>query len=316
VIADFGLAKVADLTTMTSSGTTLGTIVYMPPEAFDTLRKTDHRGDIWALGIIFFQMLTGVLPFRGETQMQIIGAILNENPYSLSLHRRDLPPAWEMMITQCLEKSPENRYQSVQDIMADLNELPRVRRDPISVNRDESEYESRFIDVTLQGDELVHRPKSEFRQEINTQVEPNLTEALDYTERWAPKEGAQNKTSLEILIISSIFVWGGIIGVFGGALISVLSITDFRDEIGVSDSAVQGMLIGGSLLFIIGVTFEAVADAKYRFVLFALAGLSLGVWLAFFSGLLFPEDFDTLASFMGTMLYIVVFLGYFQFRRS
>jgi hypothetical protein len=166
------------------------------------------------------------------------------------------------------------------------------------------------------GDELVHRPKSEFRQGTNAQAEPNLTQALDYTERWAPKEGAKNKTSLEILIISSIFVWGGIVGVFGGALVSILSITDFRDELGVSDSAVQGMLIGGSLLFIIGVTFEAVADAKYRFVLFGLAGLSLAIWLAFFSGLLFPEDFDAFASFLGTMLYIVVFLGYFQFRRS
>lgn len=316
VIADFGLAKVADLSTMTSSGTTLGTVVYMPPEAFDTLRKTDHRADIWSLGVIFFQMLTGTLPFRGESQVQFIGAILREEPYPLTLHRRDLPATWEMMISQCLEKDPENRFQSVREIMNDLNELPRVRRDSVTVNRDDSEYEFRFIDVTMVGDELVHQPKAEFAASANQAPLPQPTEALDLTERWAPKEGAKNKTSLEILIISSIFVWAGIVGVFGGALISVLGITELRDEIGVSDGAVQGMLVGGSLLFIIGVAFEAVADAKYRYVLFALSAFAMIVWFVFFSGLVFPEDLKTFSSFLGTMMYIVVLLGYFQFRRT
>lgn len=316
VIADFGLAKVSDLTTMTSTGTTLGTIVYMPPEAFDTLRKTDHRGDIWALGIIFFQMLTGSLPFRGETQMHIIGAILNENPYPLTLHRRDLPASWEMMVTQCLEKNPENRYQSVRDIIADLNELPRVRRDPVNVNREESEYEFRFIDVSFEGDQLVHKPKEEFQQPATENLSPTaFVEAPNYGERWAPKEGAKNNTSLEMLIISSMFVWLGIIGIFGGSLISVLGITDIRDDLDISDGAVQAMLIGGSLLFMIGMIFEAFADAKYRFVLFALAGLAAIIWFAFFSGLLFPESLSGFASFLGMMMYIMVVLGYFQFRR-
>jgi hypothetical protein len=222
-----------------------------------------------------------------------------------------------MMITQCLEKNPEDRYQSVRDIMSDLNELPRVRRDPISVKRDDDVYEFRFIDVSIVGDQFVHRPKEDFQDQATAMFpEPAFTQALDYTERWGQKEGAKNKTSLEMLIISSVFVWLGIIGVFGGALVSVLSITDVGDELGVSDVATQGMLIGGSLLFMIGMIFEAFADAQNRFVLFALSGLAGIVWFAFFSGLLLPESLDTLALFLGTIMYIVVLLGYFQFRRN
>jgi len=120
-VADFGLAKVSGASTMTQSGTIFGTLAYMPPEAFEDARRQDHRGDIWALGVMLFELLTGTLPFKAETQMELVGAILSSKPRALHKHRPDLNPMWENVIGQCLQKDPERRYQSAKDLWIDIH---------------------------------------------------------------------------------------------------------------------------------------------------------------------------------------------------
>lgn len=126
-IADFGLAKLADLSTMTTTGTAMGTLAYMPPEAFDALARQDHRGDIWALGVIFFELLSGgVLPFMGRSQPELIAAILTDEPTALGAVRRDLPAGWNDIISHCLEHHADFRYQTARELMEDLKAERRL----------------------------------------------------------------------------------------------------------------------------------------------------------------------------------------------
>lgn len=119
-ICDFGLVKISEATTVTITGSRLGTIAYMPPEAFDARRRPDHRTDIWALGVMLFEMLTGRRPFLGGDEASVIGSILNQPPLDLRSHRDDVPEVWEHIINHCLEKDPDWRYQSLDQLAEDL----------------------------------------------------------------------------------------------------------------------------------------------------------------------------------------------------
>ena len=123
-ILDFGLAKIMDIS-ITTEGTTLGTVAYMSPEQLCG-KDADHRSDIWALGIVFFEMLTGNLPFKGEYQQALIYSILNTKPESLENYVPDIPPEYANIIGRALEEDPEYRYQHVDDMLTDLK---RIKRD-------------------------------------------------------------------------------------------------------------------------------------------------------------------------------------------
>ncbi|HLA44517.1 MAG TPA: serine/threonine-protein kinase, partial [Aggregatilineales bacterium] len=116
-VVDFGLARLSGVTTMTQAGTLMGTLAYMPPEAFDPVLRQDHRGDIWALGIIFFQMLTGDSPFRSSSQSGMISAILSQKPAPLHQLRTGLPHEWGDILLGCLEKHPNNRYPTARHLL-------------------------------------------------------------------------------------------------------------------------------------------------------------------------------------------------------
>ncbi|MBN2279731.1 MAG: protein kinase [Candidatus Marinimicrobia bacterium] len=118
-ILDFGLAKMAGVT-MTSDGSTLGTVAYMSPEQA-TGGNVDYRSDIWALGILFYEMLTGGLPFAGEYSQAMIYSILNEQPEPLGSIFPDLPQEVDDILGHLLEKEPANRYQSVDEFLQDLH---------------------------------------------------------------------------------------------------------------------------------------------------------------------------------------------------
>ncbi|MDO8549327.1 MAG: protein kinase [Ignavibacteria bacterium] len=121
-IMDFGLAKVKGTTLITKIGLTIGTAAYMSPEQARS-ESIDHRTDIWSMGVILYEMLSGKLPFRGDFEQAIIYSILNEEPESISSIRKDIPVKLEQIIQKLLNKNPNLRYQSVDELLKELKEL-------------------------------------------------------------------------------------------------------------------------------------------------------------------------------------------------
>ena len=121
-VVDFGLAKLAGQVKLTREGTTIGTVAYMSPEQAKG-EAVDQRTDIWSLGIVLYEMLTGVLPFKGEYDQSLIHSILHQEPERLAKLRKDLPPGLENIIFKALAKKPSDRYQSMDELLEDLQSV-------------------------------------------------------------------------------------------------------------------------------------------------------------------------------------------------
>ncbi|MDZ7336485.1 MAG: protein kinase [candidate division KSB1 bacterium] len=121
-ILDFGLAKLAGSNSITKSGTTLGTAAYMSPEQI-LGGKVDQRTDIWSLGVVMYEMLTGKPPFRGEHDQSIVYAILHETPEPISKLRPEVSSSLEQIIARALIKDQEMRYASVNELLQALENL-------------------------------------------------------------------------------------------------------------------------------------------------------------------------------------------------
>jgi serine/threonine protein kinase/Tfp pilus assembly protein PilF len=121
-IVDFGLAKLKGQVKLTREGTTLGTAVYMSPEG-SRGGEVDQRTDIWSLGIVLYEMLTGQLPFRGDYEQAVTYSILNEEPEPVTALRTGIPMELERIINKCLAKKPDRRYQVIEDVIVDLKEI-------------------------------------------------------------------------------------------------------------------------------------------------------------------------------------------------
>jgi len=131
-ILDFGLAKLAGHTKLTKSGTTFGTVVYMSPEQTRGV-DIDHRTDIWSLGVVLYEMITGQLPFKGEYEQAVIYSILNEEPEPLKHYGIDASEDYQKIVTKALSKNLEERYQTVSEFISDLfhySGITRGRRIP------------------------------------------------------------------------------------------------------------------------------------------------------------------------------------------
>ncbi|MGA9291370.1 MAG: protein kinase [Ignavibacteriaceae bacterium] len=114
-ILDFGLAKIKGETQLTKAGSTLGTTAYMSPEQAKG-ESVDQRTDIWSLGVVFYQMISGKLPFKGEYDQAIIYSILNKSPEELNTAKKI-----KNFVYKCLQKKPLNRYQSIDEILVEFN---------------------------------------------------------------------------------------------------------------------------------------------------------------------------------------------------
>jgi serine/threonine-protein kinase len=136
VVTDFGVAKaLTDArtqqtqgggSTMTAAGVSLGTPQYMAPEQAAADPNTDHRADIYALGIVGYEMLAGVPPFHGRSQHELLRAQLTEAPQPLASRRYDVPVALAQLIMQSLEKSPDARPRQATDMVRVLESSEAV----------------------------------------------------------------------------------------------------------------------------------------------------------------------------------------------
>ena len=118
-IVDFGLAKLTGRTMLTKKGTTLGTVAYMSPEQ-SRGEESDLRSDIWALGIVLYEMVTGQRPFKGDYENAVLYAIVNVEPDPPSSLRTNVPLELERIILKCLAKEASDRYQHTDDLVVDL----------------------------------------------------------------------------------------------------------------------------------------------------------------------------------------------------
>lgn len=134
-ILDFGLAKLINpladfnqdpeaetMRVKTRAGAIMGTVGYMSPEQVKGAH-VDHRSDIFSFGVLFYEMLTGKRAFRGESPIEIMSAILTKEPPEPTETERAIAPAFERIVRHCLEKRPEDRFQSTKDLAFDLESL-------------------------------------------------------------------------------------------------------------------------------------------------------------------------------------------------
>lgn len=135
-ILDFGVAKlqptddsgrsVEELTTVTKAGSVVGTVAYMSPEQLRG-KTIDHRSDIFSVGAILYEMLTGSRAFHGETEVDTITAVLREEPSEAKLEETNIPISMQKVVRHCLEKEPQNRFQSARDLSFALETLPEAQ---------------------------------------------------------------------------------------------------------------------------------------------------------------------------------------------
>jgi serine/threonine protein kinase/Tol biopolymer transport system component len=131
-ILDFGVAKlqtpteenrpIESLTTVTKHGAVIGTVAYMSPEQLRG-KPVDHRSDIFSFGAILYEMMAGCRAFHGETEVDTMTAVLREEPAAAQLNEAAVPPGYQDIVKHCLEKDPENRFQSAKDLVFALQTL-------------------------------------------------------------------------------------------------------------------------------------------------------------------------------------------------
>jgi len=143
VVLDFGLASLPGAPLQADDNCTRGTIAYMSPEQA-LGDKLDQLTDIWSTGVLLYEMLSGHLPFRGEYEQMIVYSLINEPPEPL--FPCEVQPAAARLLTlildRCLAKRPENRYDSAQDLAADLKDAMRAAAEEEIVNGSTAQNQS------------------------------------------------------------------------------------------------------------------------------------------------------------------------------
>lgn len=134
-VLDFGLVKLTERVSLdqksnpsdphrTNPGTVLGTVAYMSPEQASGM-EVDHRSDLFSLGVLMYELLTGVVPFKGVNTASILDAIIHHQPASLASVKKGINPEVERVVNRALEKERDLRYQTASDFRADLKRLQR-----------------------------------------------------------------------------------------------------------------------------------------------------------------------------------------------
>ena len=121
-IMDFGLALLADRSKLTRLDETMGTVTYMSPEQTYGM-ELDHRTDVWSLGVVIYEMVTGQRPFQGHYDKAVMYSITSEEPEPMTALRTGVPMELELLVNKCLAKEVGRRYQSTADMVVDLETL-------------------------------------------------------------------------------------------------------------------------------------------------------------------------------------------------
>ena len=154
-IVDFGIAKMPDIS-MTQTGSTVGTVAYMSPEQAQG-ERVDHRTDIWSWGVVFYEMLTGMRPFQGRYEQAVLYSIVNKPHRPMAALRPEIPLHLQKIVARALAKRPEERYQHMNDVLADLHGTTVTRTQTQTIVRDKKSTPSiavlSFVDMSSQKDQ-------------------------------------------------------------------------------------------------------------------------------------------------------------------
>ncbi len=160
-IVDFGLAHLGEETRITREGTTLGTPAYMAPEQW-TGATVDHRVDLWSLGVVVYEMVSGQLPFRGQHHRTLGYQIVNDPPPPLVRIQQGTPEGLQQVLEKALAKRPQDRYRDAAQMLDDLRAL-REGRQPPAASRPTQDQD----DIATQS--LVHLELLDTRQGLRPQ---------------------------------------------------------------------------------------------------------------------------------------------------
>jgi serine/threonine protein kinase/tetratricopeptide (TPR) repeat protein len=136
-ILDFGLAKLAGQAQLTKDSSTLGTVAYMSPEQVSG-KELDQHTDIWSLGVVLYEMLTGKLPFKGEYEQAVIYGILNDEPN----FSENIQPKLQNIVKKSLMKNKDDRFDTIAEFLVDLEQIKNALHDTQSGKRSPSKTES------------------------------------------------------------------------------------------------------------------------------------------------------------------------------
>ncbi|MFC1627871.1 protein kinase [Gemmatimonadota bacterium] len=125
-ITDFGLAAYQGATRLTKTGTSMGTVAYASPEQL-TGQEVDQRADIWSLGVVLYEMLVGEVPFTAEHEQGMVHKILSEDPEPVTARRAGVPLELDRILSKVLAKDPGQRYQHVDDMLVDLEQVQSTK---------------------------------------------------------------------------------------------------------------------------------------------------------------------------------------------
>ncbi|MFQ5709372.1 MAG: protein kinase [bacterium] len=223
-ILDFGLAKLKGATSLTREGSKMGTAHYMSPEQANG-EKVDQRSDIFAIGAILYELLSGGFAFRGDYDIAVIYSILNEDPEPLA----HVPERLQQIVKRALAKTPANRYSSLQQMIEDLQGVQSMLGSQQQAQKPQTTLEDLAESTT--GVESIEKLLQE-RQKIDELILNRYTENVTvmfsdvvgstaYFERWGDVEGRamlQRYTRLMFPIIDE--HGGSVIKTIGDAILA------------------------------------------------------------------------------------------------
>jgi serine/threonine protein kinase len=171
-VMDFGLAKIKGNGFVTKVGTTMGTAAYMSPEQVSG-EKVDKRTDIWTLGIIFYELLTGELPFKADYDAAWTYVVLNKDPLKPSELDRKIPAQLDSIVMKMLEKDRDKRYSNIEEFLKDLQEAK------VEINGMEQEGKTKAIAVLPFNNISAEKESDYFSDGLTEELIMNLSRLKD-----------------------------------------------------------------------------------------------------------------------------------------
>ncbi len=166
-IVDFGIARLADETRLTRTGDVMGTTAYISPEQFLSA-ETDHRTDLWSLGVVLYEMVAGRLPWSNLDERELINAIVKRPQRPMSALRPDVPQALERVVARALAKRPADRYQRAEELRADLQAVAELLVQPAATGP----YDQTLVESPIPAMAGRERPATAPQAPIGPPPEP------------------------------------------------------------------------------------------------------------------------------------------------